>query len=138
MTVDEVVNRVFSYLSIGKLSEPTGVLQSGWEVELPSGMTVARSTLQEEAGALIALGADGVPHILPWVVNENTALRYVAAYALGQITGEKPSFPYFDDTDRSGQRAQAIEVWKRWYETNKLFPGNGPSGRLYDNNLMQC
>jgi hypothetical protein len=119
MTVKEVVNKVFSNLSKGKLSEPSPGLESGWEVELPSGKTVTRSILQQEAGALIELGADAVPHILPWVTNENSALGYVAAYALQQITGEKPSFPYFDQSDRTGQRAQAIEVWRRWYEARK-------------------
>ena len=116
MTIDETVSSVFSRLAAGELSEPIGPLQDGWEVDLPSGRTVTRSMLQAETKPLVALGPDAVPHLLPWVANDNPALRYVAIHALGEITGEKPSVPYFDQADRGGERARAVETWRAWYE----------------------
>jgi hypothetical protein len=119
MTVEDVVNSIFSRLAAGELAEPISPVQDGWEVDLPSGRTVARLTLQAEAGSLIALGPDAVPHLLKWVVHDNPALRYVAIYALEQITGEKPYLPYFDQDDHGGYRNRAIEVWTRWYEARE-------------------
>jgi hypothetical protein len=122
MTIEDAVNGVFSRLTAGELAERV-LVQSGWEVDLPSGKTVARSTLQAEARALIALGPSAVPHLLPWVMNDNPALRYVAVYALEQITGEKPYVLHFDQADAEGNRTRAIEVWRRWYEANKKRVG---------------
>lgn len=118
MTIEEAIHALFSRLAAGELSEGTGLLQEGWEAVLPSGRTVARSALQIEASQMIALGAEAVPCLLPWVLHANPALRYVAIYALEQITGEKARFPYFDPADKGGKRALAIAGWKRWYETN--------------------
>ncbi|HUT46923.1 MAG TPA: HEAT repeat domain-containing protein [Sedimentisphaerales bacterium] len=93
-------------------------------MDLPSGRTVTRSMLQAEARVLIALGPDAVPHLLPIVMNDNPALRYVAIYTLEQITGEKPYLPYFDQTDHEENRTRAIEVWRRWYEERKKSAGS--------------
>src|SRR5438067_1492230 len=119
MTIEDAVNGVFSRLAAGELAESVSAVQEGWEMDLPSGRTVARSTLQTNARVLIALGPDAVPPLLPWVMNDNPALRYVAIYSLEQITGEKPYLPYFDQTNSGENRARAIEVWSRWYEARK-------------------
>jgi hypothetical protein len=117
-----VVNELFSRLTAGELAE-SGMFQEGWEVDLPSGRTVARSVLQAEAKALISLGPDIVPDLLPWVMNGNPALRYVALYSLEQITGEKPYAPYFDQADFEGNRSRAIQVWRGWYEARRSSAG---------------
>jgi hypothetical protein len=120
MAMEETIDGVFRRLSAGELGEDESPLfQEGWETQLPSGKVVARSTLQHAAGPLIALGAEAVPYLLPRVANENAALRYVAIYALERITGEKPYLPYFDPFGGGEDRTHAIEIWKRWYETNK-------------------
>lgn len=115
-TVEGKVARIFHHLQMGELTQTDTKPQSGWEMSLPSGRTVTRSMLQAEARVLIALERDAVPHLLPHVMNDNLALRYVAIYTLEQITEEKPYLYYFDQADQEGQRARAIEVWRRWYE----------------------
>ena len=110
----EPVDAVFERLAQGRLSQPETGPVDGWETTLPGGQTVARSTLQAEARPLIALGADAVPPLLPWVHHANAAVRYVAVFALGQITGEHPQLAHFDP-DRAQQDA-AIAVWQRWYD----------------------
>jgi hypothetical protein len=117
--IREQVDAVLRRLAAGELS-PSGLrLGSGWSMTLPSGKTVVRSTLQAEAQPLVALGPEAVPHLLPWAMNEHLALRYVALYALEQITGERPYVPYFDRDDAEGRRAEAIEVWRKWYKAQK-------------------
>ena len=85
---------------------------------LPSGQTVTRSTLQEHAQPLIALGAPAVPSLLRWAHDESQAVRYVALYALEQITGERPQISYFAKEADNDQLAQALSIWWRWYEAN--------------------
>ena len=113
------VASIFERLKTGELSRTETSPQSGWEISLPSGRTVARSTLQAEAGALVALGRDAVPYLLPHVMDGNPALRYVAIYTLEQITGEKPFLPYFAEADHAENRTRAIEIWRTWYEAGK-------------------
>jgi len=116
------VDAVFRRLEQGRLSQPpAGSVPGpsrGWEAKLPAGTTVVRSTLQDEARPLIALGADAVPSLLPWVQHANAAIRYTATFALEQITGEHPELAVFDDADRDG-RARAIAVWQRWYDAHR-------------------
>ena len=119
-TIRNKVDHIFQRLTVGELSKEDSVLQSGWEVSLPSGRFVTRSKLQAEARLLVALGPDAIPHLLPHVMNNNLALRYVAIYTLEKITKEKPCLSYFDQTDQDGQRAEAIEVWRRWYESKMV------------------
>ncbi len=116
MPIRDSIDRIFSQLAAGNLVEPINLVQDGWEVDLPSGRKVARSALQTQARALITLGPDAVPHLLHWVLNDNLALRYVAIYALEQITREKPYLPYFDQADHEEDRDRAIEVWRGWHE----------------------
>jgi hypothetical protein len=116
------IDSVFGRLEAGQLSPPpagsVSAPSSGWEAKLPDGTMVVRSTLQDEARPLIALGADAVPGLLPWVQHANAALRYTATFALEQITGEHVQLAVFDDADRDG-RARAIAVWQRWYDTHR-------------------
>jgi len=115
-TIKEEVDIVFRRLAAGKLSTPPTPVSSGWEMPLPTGSIVVRSTLQEEARSIIALGPDAVPYLIPMVMSGELALRYVAIYALEQITGKKPYFPYFGESDIESHRAKAIEIWRQWYE----------------------
>ncbi|MGA2488771.1 MAG: hypothetical protein ABSF99_01095 [Anaerolineales bacterium] len=124
MIIENTIKEVFSRLAASELGKPVNPIEEGWEVALPSGRTVTRSTLQAEARALIELGADAVPCLLPWVMNDNPALRYVAIYALEQITGEKPYLPYFDQADHGENRTRAIEVWRRWYKAREKSAGD--------------
>ncbi|MDQ2976086.1 MAG: hypothetical protein M3R69_11835 [Acidobacteriota bacterium] len=110
------INEILQRLVSGELSAPTTLDQSGWEMTLSTGERVARSRLQAEAEPLILMGAEAVPDLLPWVMNDNLAARFVALYALEQITGEKPYVSYFDQADIEGHREKAIAVWRAWYD----------------------
>ena len=89
--------------------------RDGWETRLPSGRTVFRSELLEEARQLAALGPEAVPALADWANHANAAIRFVAIDALRQITGLLLEVPYFDDADQSGSRARAISAWRHWY-----------------------
>ncbi len=115
-TVQEQVTEVFERLLTGETSPFGPELQSGWEMTLPSGATVTRSSLQWEAAPLISLGRDSVPYLLAWAENEDLAIRYIAVYALGQITGLEPHVPHFAHGDEQGYLSRAIDAWRRWYE----------------------
>ena len=108
------VDAAFERLVQAQLSQPETGPTDGWEAKLPGGQTVARSTLQAEARPLIELGPGAVPDLLPWVHHANAAIRYVAMFALEQITGEHAKISYFDE-DRARQDA-AIAIWRRCYE----------------------
>jgi len=110
--IDEVLQRIAN----GELSAPSSPVQSGWEMTLSTGDKVARSTLQAEAEPLLLIGAEAVPYLLPWVMSDDLATRYVALYALEQITGEKSYVPYFDQADDAGNRKKAIAAWQAWYD----------------------
>jgi len=112
----EQIDQILQRVAAGELSDPTTLVQSGWEMTLSTGEKVARSRLQAEAQPLILMGAEAVPDLLPWVMNEDLAARYVALYALEQITGEKPYVPYFDQADAEGHREKAMAVWRAWYD----------------------
>jgi hypothetical protein len=113
---EQQINEVLQRITNGKLSAPSSLVQSGWEITLSTGDKVARSTLQAEAQPLILLGAEAVPYLLPWVMSNDLATRYVALYALEQITGEKPYVPYFDQADEAGNREKAVAAWQAWYD----------------------
>ena len=103
------MDAVFQRLAAGEVTKTAVRPESGWEMSLPSGKTITRSRLQAEAQPLIALGPDAIPELLQWVTDENPALRYVAVYALEQITGQKPYLPHFAQSDDDGYRAKAME-----------------------------
>lgn len=112
----EQINEILQAVAGGELSASTNLDQSGWEMPLSTGEKVVRSKLQAEAQPLILMDAQAVPDLLPWVMNDDLAARYVALYALERITGEKPYVPYFDQADIEGHREKAMAVWRAWYD----------------------
>jgi hypothetical protein len=114
--LSEQIRQIFDRLARGQLSTSGPTLQSGWEMELPSGDVVVRSTLQTEAAPLIELGGEAVPYLLPWVEQDNLALRYVAVYSLQKITGLSPELAYFARDTGRAQRDAAVRVWREWFE----------------------
>ena len=111
------VDAVFERLVTGTIGASAPVEQSGWEMALPTGRVVARSTLQAEAQPLIALGPPAIPSLLRWARNEQLALRYVAVFALEQITGEESHIPSFAPGHASVNLDHALSAWWRWYES---------------------
>jgi hypothetical protein len=117
------VDAAFDRLLRGQLTQPSHGPSDGWETTLPDGQTVARSQLQAEARPLIVLGAEAVPDLLPWVHHANAGIRYVAMFALEQITGEQAQISYFT-ADRAQQDA-AIATWRHWYDRHaRTRPGS--------------
>jgi hypothetical protein len=119
--MSEDVDRQLEQLESGVLSSVRAGEQSGWAMRLPDGQTVTRSILQAEARPLIALGRDAVPALLRWAVHDSLAVRYVATFALSEITGERPVLAAFDREDSSGDRMRAIRQWRDWYD--RTAPG---------------
>jgi hypothetical protein len=119
--VSDDVDRRLEQLESGSLSSaPTGE-QSGWEMTLPTGRTVTRSVLHAEARPLIELGRSAVLPLLRWAGHDNLAVRYVATFALSEITGERPFLAVFDREDRRGDRERALRQWRAWYD--RTAPG---------------
>jgi hypothetical protein len=112
----EAVDTVFRKLEAGELPPTRAPLQSGWDARLPTGLVVTRSQLQDAAREIVAVGRPAVPALLVWAEHPNHALRYVATFALGEITQVKPDLAHFDAADAHGDRARAIAAWKTWYE----------------------
>lgn len=123
--VKKEVNAVFCRLAAGELSDSGARLESGWEMSLPTGRIVSRERLQAEAAPLIVLGQSAIPDLFSWVMNQNLALRYVALYALQQISGETPSVPYFKP-DATEECSRAIEVWQKWYKARTIDKSRTP------------
>jgi hypothetical protein len=98
------------------------LIASGWMMPLPSGKEVQRSLLQAAAQPLVEGGREAVPCLIPWVRSEPLFLRYIAIFALQQITGLTPHTPYFDAEDRENRREAAIAVWQKWHEETKDKP----------------
>jgi len=121
-TVKDDVNKLFERIIAGNLQNLRPRIESGWEMTLPSGEIVARSTLQAEAQIAINLGICAIPFLIPFVTDENIAIRYVAIFALEQITGEKASVPYFNREIASTKVGHAIQRWLTWY--NNAIHGN--------------
>lgn len=112
-----VVDAVFTPLSQGKLPVPVPAGAQGgddWELALPGGVLVGPAALQAQATPLIELGSAVVLPLLPWVKHESAAVRYVALYALEEITGERPGIGHLDE-DPQRQEA-AITAWRRWHD----------------------
>ena len=125
--VKKEVDALFCRLAAGKLSVKGPRLESGWEMCLPDGQIVYRSRVQAEARPLIARGQKAVPYLFGWVMSDNLALRYVALYALQQITGKKPYVSYFKKGTE--ECSQAIEVWREWLQNpSRPLRQNEPLG----------
>jgi hypothetical protein len=106
----------------------------GWRMTLPDGTELNRDGLQMLfAAPVIRLGPDAVPHLFKWVMHENLAVRYVAAYSLEQITGVPSHIFWFDREDAEHHREQAIARWRGWWETEARpgrRVGEGPGTAL--------
>jgi hypothetical protein len=92
---------------------------SGWMMELPTGKEIQRCELQRWARPLIDLGPKAVPHLVKWVRYHNCAVRYVAIYALREITHQDPMIYHFAHGDEDSCTESAIEVWLEWWTTNQ-------------------
>ncbi len=90
-------------------------IESGWNMELLSGRIVTRSFLMNQAAPVITLGSNAVPFLFSWVMNDNLAVRYIAVYALQQITGLNPFISHFDKEDAANNREKAIKIWEDWW-----------------------
>ena len=79
-------------------------LVSGPVLALPSGGWIRRYELQGAAEPIIALGKPAVPHIIKWVSHQEWHVRYVAIYALKEITQQKTRAQYHDLIDPDEQQ----------------------------------
>jgi hypothetical protein len=116
--VADEVDRIFERLVSGRLGD-TAPDASGWEMTLPSGLAVTRSTLQAEAQPLVRLGVDAVPALLRWAQDEQPALRYVATFALEEITEQRPFVRHFAEGSHDADRERAIRAWRAWYDAQR-------------------
>jgi hypothetical protein len=91
-------------------------IASGWMMELPTGEIAQRCDLQRWAKPLIDFGPKAVPHLVKWVRYHNCAVRYVAIYALREITGQDPFVYHFASGPKDKNTEPAIEVWLNWWE----------------------
>jgi hypothetical protein len=110
--VDARVSTMLSAYADGRFMERTApTAESGWSLTLPSGRVVTRSFLQYQAEPLVALGKDAVPALASWVgAAKDPATRYIAIYALGEITGRRPPLPHLAAPDREALR-RATQEW---------------------------
>ncbi len=85
---------------------------------LPDGSPMDRDGLRTVfAAPVIDCGADAVPHLFKWVMHDNLAIRYVAAYSLEQITGIESNIFWFDKEDAGHNREAAITRWRQWWDS---------------------
>jgi hypothetical protein len=90
----------------------------GWLMTLPNGEEIDRNGLRAVyAAPVIRLGPEAVPFLLRWVMHDNLAVRYVAAYSLEQITGIQAGFGWFAREDPEHRREQAVARWAAWWES---------------------
>jgi hypothetical protein len=90
------------------------LLVSGWLMNTPSGHKVHRATLWAQARQLIQLGPDAVPFLCKWVRSQNVPTKFIATYALEQITGIRTWVPYF--APGNNERTQdSIDNWTAWW-----------------------
>ncbi|MFH1227565.1 MAG: HEAT repeat domain-containing protein [Planctomycetota bacterium] len=117
------IDRLFNDFLNEKFIEYSGLsVCSGWVITLPSGRTVVRSFLDDQAAPIIAYGPEAVPHLFKWLKIDNISVRYIAIYSLQQITGVKPYTPYFATQKEDEEKKfieKAIPVWQEWYDKYK-------------------
>lgn len=73
-----------------------------------------------QAHALTVYGRPAVPELVCWVEHEDPGVRFLAAEALNQISGQNPPFPFKRRgalTENEKGVAAAKAVWLRWYES---------------------
>jgi hypothetical protein len=113
------VDRLMEGILRGDYPEgPTGYEGGGWLMTLPDGRVIDRNGLRLYATHFIKRGADAVPGLFKWVLHENLAIRYIAAYSLEQITGIASGIFWFDAEDQERHRETAIRAWKYWWENH--------------------
>lgn len=107
------VDAIMSAYAAGKYVEAGGIVEeSGWSVTLPSGRTVTRSFLQRHAKPLVALGPEALEPLIAWVARApDAASRYVAIYALEQLSGRHPRIGHLSPPD-GGTLAAAAAEWR--------------------------
>lgn len=107
--VEARVRAILSACAAGDFREPSGpAMESGWSIQLPSGRSVSRSLLQRQAEPLVALGLPAVDPLIAWVgTARDQASRYVAIFALQQLTGRRPHVAWaaVPDADTLGRAA---------------------------------
>lgn len=113
------IDHVFTNFTNEIFDESKDYLLSGWTMQLSSGRKVSREFLRKQASSIVVYGVEAVPHLFKWVMSDNLSVRYIATYALGQITGCRVPTTTFDTEDLAGNREKAIKIWKEWYEQNK-------------------
>lgn len=94
-------------------------IASGWMMELPNGQIVQRCDLQRWAKPLIAYGPKAVPYLVKWVRYDHCAVRYIAIYALDEITQEKPMVYHFASGPNDPNTESAIQIWLKWWKSNQ-------------------
>ena len=91
--------------------EPTTYECGGWLMTLPDERLRDRNGLRLHATPFIKCGPDAVPYLFKWVMHDNLAIRYIAAYSLEQITGMASGIYWFDQEDKDRHREGAIRAW---------------------------
>jgi hypothetical protein len=120
-TVEIKIDHIFQGFQKEKFVESKDLTEtSGWMMELPSGKSVSRSFLMNQAEPIITLGKEAIPALFKWVMNDQLYIRYIAIYSLQEITGLSPFTAYFDKEDSAGNREKAIKTWNEWYEGAKI------------------
>jgi hypothetical protein len=113
--VGEVIDRLLRRYRREKLPAPqAGSRLSVYPpLSLPSGRErVLVEELGDLARSLAAYGKEAVPHLLKWVQVDEWHVRYIAIYAVEEITSLKPVDPLSKDRE---QRELAIKAWQEWY-----------------------
>jgi hypothetical protein len=114
--LEQKIDELFAKLIKEEFNEVTSVT-SGPPIRLPSGREVYWPFLAAQAKDLIAMGKAAVPGLLVWANSDNIACRFVAVYSLERITGLSTRTQVFHtQRDFSGERAEAISMWRRWWE----------------------
>lgn len=111
--VEEEVKRILSACAEGQFRESSGIVEdSGWELTLSSGRTVTRSFLVHQAQPLVALGKSALePLILGVETAEDPACRYIAIYALNELSGTQPMIDHLVSPSAEIIRS-AAEEWR--------------------------
>jgi hypothetical protein len=111
--IDRLMNR---FVQGDFPDEPISYTGGGWTMKLPDGKQMDRDGLRTVfAVRLIDCGVNAVPHLFKWVMHDNLAIRYIAAYSLEQITGIRCNFIWFDQKDADQQREIAVARWQQWW-----------------------
>ncbi len=118
-TVDDAMIRFAEHDFVGGTSFEE---LSGWAMTTESGTLLSRSVLQRQAAILESIGEDAVPALVKWLEHDQIEIRYIASFALEQITGLDPFFPTFasrEELDEQGWLAQTRAEYEVWIRLNQ-------------------